>query len=66
MKGGNLRIPNKSKGSQQGCWQNPPGTIVDETLKPTVIEYPQSLQIGENLSMRSDSSDSRADSLDLR
>jgi hypothetical protein len=53
----NKRNDNK----ENGCWQNPPGTIVDETLKPTVIESPQSLQMGENLVMRSDSSDSRAD-----
>jgi hypothetical protein len=61
-----LRIANKNKDGQQGCWQNPPGTIVDEALKPTVEERPQSLQIGENLAMRSDSSDSLADSPDLR
>jgi len=51
----------RNNGKQKGCWQNPPGTIVDETLKPTIAECPQPLQTGENLAMRSDSSDSRAD-----
>lgn len=64
-----MKIANENNDEQEGCWQEPPGTIDDETLKsrePTVIEYPQSLQIGENLAIRSDSSDSLADSLDSR
>ncbi|MBA7471465.1 hypothetical protein ES707_06771 [subsurface metagenome] len=58
--------PKRSSSKRSGCWQNPPNTIVDETQKPTVIESAQSLQIGEKLDNRSDSSDSRVDCKELR